>query len=191
MRPTAQTKIARSAFLTACVAAAVVLSGCTSSQLLDETKQAQQVDSTEVETPVAGTSGQAGWQTELPDTPPRGPRTGNFISQAAATSGAVALETDADGRLLLTFTDFSTADVPDLRVNLNEGALFLDSNGEYQVDHNEPTSAVLELGPLASIDGDQSYDVTAVSNWLTRTQSITVFDYRNKRDMGSVAVGPF
>jgi len=191
MRQTAQTKTARSAFLAACVAGAVVLSGCTSSLPLDETKPAPPVGTREVETPVAGSSGQAGWQTELPDTPPRGPRTGNFVSQAVATSGAVALETDADGRLLLTFTGFSTVDVPDLRVNLNEGALFLNSNGDYQIDHNEPTSAVLELGPLVSIHGDQSYDVTAVSSWLTRTQSITVFDYQNKRDMGSVAVGPF
>jgi len=191
MRPTAQTRIIRSALLAACAAAALTLSGCTSSPPVDETSPAPKVDAVESETRVAGASGQAGWQTALPDTPPRGPRTGNFVSQAAATSGAVALETDADGRLLLTFKDFSTADVPDLRVNLNEGALFLDSNGEYQVDRNEPTSAVLELGPLISIEGDQSYDVTAVSNCLTRTQGVTVFGYQCKRDMGSVAVGPF
>jgi len=138
-------------------------------------------------------AGQQGWQTQLEPSrvfPPPGPRSGRFVSQWATTVGEARLEKNAQGRMILTLTDFSTGEGGTLRLNFNEGALAQDATGYYKVDDGPLTPNHLEFGPLTATSGNQSYDVTDVGAWLRRTQSITIYDQDTNTAWGSVAIGP-
>jgi len=112
------------------------------------------------------------------------PMSGQFISQAARTTGGVRI-TGTPAGATLTLEGVSIDPGPDVRVVLNEGALSKDPSGNMVVQDPKfvDIGAQLTAGP-----GPQSFELPPFPPFKVR--SITIMDWRNHTAYGTADLTP-
>lgn len=111
--------------------------------------------------------------------------TGSFHGKVHKTSGRATVYQDADGKLVLRFTNFKTSNGPDVHVILiaakdaDDDANFLKNNTER-----------LELGKLKGNEGDQNYEIPAGTD-LGKFQTVSVYCERFNANFGAAPLEKF
>jgi len=185
--PTGSSRTARLIAVSVCVAASVLLSACTTPEPHPGPHGGRPSASSSV--PPADVPSDTPQGTDTASTP-NSTSSGQFVSQAAVTSGTATLVENPDQSISLTLTDFSTEDRPDIRMYLNSDPVVLDVDGFFKVIDGPSSTGHLEIGHLSSAIGDQTYDLTSSRRSLRSTLSLTLYDYDAREALGSVNIGP-
>ncbi len=111
--------------------------------------------------------------------------TGTFHGKVHKTSGRATVYQQADGKLVLRFTNFKTSNGPDVHVILiaakdaDDDANFLKNNTER-----------VELGKLKGNEGDQNYKIPAGTD-LTKFQTVSIYCERFNANFGAAPLEKF
>jgi pentapeptide MXKDX repeat protein len=111
--------------------------------------------------------------------------TGKFHGKVHKTEGRATVYREADGKLVLRLTGFSTSNGPDVHVLLvatkdaQDDANFLKSNTER-----------VELGSLKGNKGDQNYEIPAGTD-LTKFTAVSIYCERFNANFGAAPLEKF
>jgi pentapeptide MXKDX repeat protein len=111
--------------------------------------------------------------------------TGKFHGKVHSTSGRATIYQQADGSLVLRFTDFKTSNGPDVHVLLvaekdpGDDANFLTNNTEK-----------LELGKLKGNEGDQNYGIPAGTDFA-KFRTVSIYCERFNANFGTAPLEKF
>ena len=111
--------------------------------------------------------------------------TGKFHGKVHKTEGRATVYQQADGKLLLRLTGFSTSNGPDVHVilvatkNAADDANFLKSNTER-----------VELGKLKGNQGDQNYEIPAGTD-LSKFTAVSIYCERFNANFGIASLEKF
>ena len=94
--------------------------------------------------------------------------TGTFHGKVHKTSGRATVYQEADGKLVLRFTNFKTSNGPDVHVILIAAK---DADDANFLKSNTPR---VELGKLKGNEGEQNYD-TPVGTDLAKFQTASIY----------------
>jgi Electron transfer DM13 len=112
------------------------------------------------------------------------PKSGDFVSQGAATAGTATLTSISEYDFSITLDNFSTGPGDDLRLRLSTGELVQGADGNYYVDGNS-----LELpGDVDTTLSNQTFTFGSESLTFGEFRSLTVYDYTNRVALGSAAL---
>jgi hypothetical protein len=157
----------RKAGVVSALLAVLVLAGCTTGQL--------PVVPSPTNTPSAERS---------PKPADQLPKSGDFVSQGATTTGTVTIASISDDEFSITLTNFSTGPGDDLRLRLSPGELVQGSDGFYYVD-----GSTLELpGNVDPNLASQTFVYNASALAFGEFRSFTVYDYASLVAFGSAAL---
>jgi Electron transfer DM13 len=95
--------------------------------------------------------------------------TGQFVGEALETRGRATVFKQADGTRLLRLTDFSTANVPQLRVLLVDG-----TNPDASKNFRLTAVENIDLGDLKGVQDDQSYQLSGDLD-LQKFNTVTIY----------------
>ncbi len=110
---------------------------------------------------------------------------GQFVSQAARTTGSVRI-TGTTAGATLTLEGVSVSSDQDLKVVLNEGALSKDPSGNMVVDDPKGMDIGANLKPGGG--GSQSFQLPPVPAFKVR--SVTIVDWQNRVAYGTADLMP-
>ena len=111
--------------------------------------------------------------------------TGKFHGKVHATSGRATVYQEADGKLILRFTNFKTSNGPDVHVILVAAKDAMDE-ANFLKDKTEK----LELGKLKGNEGDQNYEIPSGTD-LTKFSTVSIYCERFNANFGAAPLEKF
>ena len=110
---------------------------------------------------------------------PRPVLTGRFEAKAEQTSGRVTIYKETGGEEYLRLSDFATPNGEDVHVALTRSESEADRSGSR-----------LDLGPLKSNSGDQTYDLPPATD-LSRYDAAVIYSAQSHTVLGLAKLEPF
>ena len=111
--------------------------------------------------------------------------TGKFHGKVHKTEGRATIYQEADGKLVLRLTKFKTSNGPDVHVILVATADAMD-DANFLKDSTEK----LELGKLKGNEGDQNYEIPAVTD-LMKFRTVSIYCERFNANFGAAPLEKF
>lgn len=162
------------------LAGALVLTGCTAAD-----EGADPAPATAAGPTASGSTGAAAVDPDGPSAfEQQLPLQGDFVSQYTETVGSVRIERRSDGTTWAVLTGFSTGDVADPRLSLQEGPLEQDASGAWV----DTAGMSFDIGGVEPALPDQEIAIPG-AHLMPEIATLTVMDYAGADypSLGSVA----
>jgi pentapeptide MXKDX repeat protein len=111
--------------------------------------------------------------------------TGKFHGKVHKTDGRATIYQEADGKLVLRLTKFTTSNGPDVHVILVATTDAMD-DANFLKDNTEK----VELGKLKGNEGDQNYEIPAGTD-LARFRTVSIYCERFNANFGAAPLEKF
>jgi pentapeptide MXKDX repeat protein len=111
--------------------------------------------------------------------------TGKFHGKVHKTEGRATIYQEADGKLVLRLTNFTTSNGPDVHVILVTAVDAMDD-----ANFLKDNTAKVELGKLKGNEGDQNYEIPAGTD-LTKFRTVAIYCERFNANFGVAPLEKF
>jgi hypothetical protein len=111
--------------------------------------------------------------------------TGKFHSKVHKTEGRATIYQEAEGKLVLRLTGFSTSNGPDVHV-----ILVRTTNAADEANFMKSNTDKVELGSLKGNKGDQNYEIPAGTD-LSKFTAVSIYCERFSANFGTAPLEKF